>query len=95
MIVVDAETGKAISIRGRKDVQDLEAWPLWKKRRESSEFCFEVPFHSVSHTITEDAKLGQIEFNKWKQEEFERKEMERKKQEELEQRLADKFNSKK
>ena len=77
MIILDVETGKSISIRGRKDVQDLDAWPLWKKRREAEEFCFEVPFHSVSHTITEEAKLGQIEYNKWKQEEFERKEKER------------------
>jgi thiol-disulfide isomerase/thioredoxin len=77
LVVFDPETCRTVSIRGRKDVQDLDAWPLWLTRRDAGEFCYEVPNHPISHTTTEEAKEGQIKYDEFMEQK--RKEMEEKK----------------
>ena len=77
LVVFDPETCKTVSIRGRKDVQDMDAWPLWLTRRDAGEFCYEVPNHPISHTTTEEAKEGQVLYDKFMEEK--KKELEEKK----------------
>lgn len=57
LAIIDVDTGKTISTRGRKDVQDLQAWPLWKARRERGAFAFDFE-QPVSSAVTEEAKMA-------------------------------------
>ena len=75
IIVLDNDSCKAISIRGRKEVQDqgFSAFKMWKDRLSRQQFSFDTPFHPISKTITEEAKVGQEVYDKFKADEKERK----------------------
>ncbi len=87
MIVFDVESGKCLSIRGRKDVQDLEAWPLWNKRKQDCEYSFEVPHHPISHKVTEEAKEGQIVYDQYLADKEAEKQKKIREQEELKKKV--------
>ena len=61
LVILDTETGKPVSIRGRQEVQglkDLEAFTIWKNRNEEGVFSYDIQNHPISHHTTDEAKEG-------------------------------------
>ena len=75
IVVLDTDTQKAISIRGRKEVQDhgLQAFEMWKDIQKRQEWSFDTLDYPITKVVTEEARIGEEIYTAYQKAEKEKK----------------------